>query len=91
MECHAAVRFGGIDRLRLGNTVAIGRISGHVAGRAVGMLTLVMFRVPTGLRAIIEDVVVDASARGKGIGEAMSRQAIALVRSKGAQTIDLKN
>jgi ribosomal protein S18 acetylase RimI-like enzyme len=59
------------------------------AGRIMGILTLVAFRIPTGLRAFIEDVVVDVSARGKGIGEALTREAISVARAKGARTIDL--
>jgi len=37
------------------------------AGRIVGMLTLVVFRIPTGVRAWIEDVVVDEAVRGRGV------------------------
>ena len=57
--------------------------------RAVGMLTLVIFRVPTGLRAMIEDVVVDVLARGKGVGKALTEAAIEEARMLGARTIDL--
>jgi ribosomal protein S18 acetylase RimI-like enzyme len=39
----------------------------------VGMATLVLYRVPTGLRGYIEDVIVDEKARGRGIGEALMR------------------
>jgi len=42
----------------------------------MGMLTLVLFRIPTGVRAIIEDVVVDEAYRGRGIAEALTRVAI---------------
>lgn len=66
-------------------TVLIGRVD----GRIVGTLTLVMFPIPTGLRAWIEDVVVDESARGQGIGEALSVEAIRLARAAGARTVDL--
>ena len=45
-------------------------------GRIVGSLTLVVFRIPTGVRAWIEDVVVDASARGAGVGGALNRAAL---------------
>jgi ribosomal protein S18 acetylase RimI-like enzyme len=55
----------------------------------VGILTLVLFRIPTGIRAWIEDVVVDQSAQGRGIGEALSRAAIDLARDRGARTIEL--
>ncbi|MCA2001882.1 MAG: GNAT family N-acetyltransferase [Chloroflexi bacterium] len=59
------------------------------AGRIVGALTLSVYRVPTGIRSIIEDVVVDNAARGQGIGEALMRRAIELAREKGAQNISL--
>ena len=55
----------------------------------VGALTLVLYRIPTGVRAWIEDVVVDSSARGKGIGEALSRAAIARAAADGADSVNL--
>jgi ribosomal protein S18 acetylase RimI-like enzyme len=58
-------------------------------GEIVGSLSLVLFRIPTGLRAWIEDVVVDESARGKGVGEALSRAAIDHALKAGAKTVDL--
>ena len=68
-----------------GNRLLIAR-SGE---QAVGMLTLVMFPIPTGLRAWIEDVVVDESARGQGIGAALTQEAIRLAQAVGARTVDL--
>jgi ribosomal protein S18 acetylase RimI-like enzyme len=58
-------------------------------GEIVGSLTLAMFRIPTGLRAWIEDVVVDESARGRGVGEALNQEAISRARAAGARTVDL--
>ncbi len=55
----------------------------------VGSLTLVLVRIPTGLRARIEDVVVDSSARGRGVGTLLSQAAIRLAAKAGAKTIDL--
>lgn len=55
----------------------------------VGALTLAVYRVPTGIRSVIEDVIVDGSARGQGIGEALMRRAIELAREKGAGNISL--
>ncbi len=55
----------------------------------VGSLTLALFRIPTGLRAWIEDVVVDDVARGQGLGEALTRAALARARQMGAKTVDL--
>jgi ribosomal protein S18 acetylase RimI-like enzyme len=65
-------------------------IDGDAPGAAVlGALTLVVFRIPTGVRAWIEDVVVDGEARGRGVGESLNQFALALARSKGAKTVDL--
>lgn len=58
-------------------------------GDIVGALTLAVYRVPTGIRSIIEDVVVDVSTRGTGVGEALMLQAIEIAREKGAANISL--
>lgn len=55
----------------------------------VGTLTLAIFRIPTGLRAWIEDVIVDGASRGKGIGEALVRAALEAAQGAGARTVDL--
>jgi ribosomal protein S18 acetylase RimI-like enzyme/predicted enzyme related to lactoylglutathione lyase len=57
--------------------------------RIVGTLTLVVFRTPTAVRAWIEDVVVDEAARGRGVGEALSREGIRRALARGAQTVEL--
>jgi ribosomal protein S18 acetylase RimI-like enzyme len=59
------------------------------SGVVVGTLTLALFRIPTGMRAWIEDVVVDEGARGRGVGEALSREALRLAGQAGARTVDL--
>ena len=58
-------------------------------GTILGSMTLVVFRIPTGVRAWIEDVVVDTEARGMGIGQALNEYAIQLAEQAGAKTIDL--
>lgn len=65
--------------------VLVARVDGDIAGA----LTLVVFRIPTGVRAWIEDVVVDDAARGHGVGDALNRFALDLARDKGAKTVDL--
>ena len=55
----------------------------------LGMLTLVLYRVPTGLRGWIHDVVVDESARGRGVGEALSVEALRIAESAGVLTVHL--
>ena len=57
--------------------------------KIVGTLTLAAYRVPSGVRSMIEDVVVDNSARGQGIGEALVKRAIEVAREKGVQYISL--
>jgi len=59
------------------------------SARIVGMLTLIVYRVPTGVRARIEDVVVDESARGRGVAVALIVRALELARSKGADGVAL--
>jgi len=58
-------------------------------GRVVGMLTIVLFPIPTGIRAWIEDVVVDQDARGRGVGALLTRAALELAVAHGARTVDL--
>ncbi len=58
-------------------------------GVIVGTLTLVVFAIPSGQRAWIEDVIVDANARGLGIGAALTSAAIEEGRRRGVRTIDL--
>jgi ribosomal protein S18 acetylase RimI-like enzyme len=67
------------------NTVLLARVDGEI----VGTLTLVMFPTPTGLRAWVEDVVVDNEARGGGVGAALTNEAVAIARAAGARTVDL--
>ena len=63
----------------------IARLDEHI----VGTLTLATFRIPTGVRAWIEDVVVDSAARGHGVGEALNQAAILEAHHRGAITVDL--
>jgi ribosomal protein S18 acetylase RimI-like enzyme len=70
------------------STVLLAR-DGRDKERIVGMLTLVVFRIPTGIRAWIEDVVVDEAVRGRGVGEALSQEAVRRAVASGARTIEL--
>ena len=58
-------------------------------GRIVGSMTLVLFRIPTGMRAWIEDVVVDEAANNQGIASAMNREALRIAAEHGARSVDL--
>ncbi len=55
----------------------------------VGTLTLVVFSIPTGFRAWIEDVIVDEQFRGLGVGEQLTMAAVDEARHRGARSIDL--
>jgi ribosomal protein S18 acetylase RimI-like enzyme len=61
----------------------------RVDGEIMGSLTLCMFVIPTGIRAIIEDVVVDGRARGRGVGESLSHFALERAKARGCKTVDL--
>jgi ribosomal protein S18 acetylase RimI-like enzyme len=58
-------------------------------GRIVGSLTLAFYRIPTGLKSWIEDVVVDEAASRQGIGEALNRAALDEARRRGAKDVSL--
>ena len=64
-------------------------LAARLDGKIVGFLALVMFPIPTGFRAWIEDVIVDESARGRGVGEALTTRALELAEAAGARTVDL--
>ena len=68
-----------------GSTVFVARVDGAI----VGSLTLVMYRIATGLKAWIEDVVVDEAARGHGVGEALNFAALEEARRRGAKAVSL--
>ncbi len=58
-------------------------------GTIVGSLTLVLYRIPTGVKAWIEDVVVDEAARGHGIGELLNRAALDDAKARGVKGVSL--
>jgi ribosomal protein S18 acetylase RimI-like enzyme len=58
-------------------------------GSVLGALMLLVYRIPSGLKARIDDVVVDESARGRGIGEALTREAMRLAAEAGARIVEL--
>ncbi|GLW69392.1 hypothetical protein Kpho02_16910 [Kitasatospora phosalacinea] len=66
-------------------TLLVARLDGAI----VGALALVVVPLPTGSRAHIEDVVVDAAARGHGVGAQLIDRALELATEAGARTVDL--
>ncbi|WP_406450949.1 GNAT family N-acetyltransferase [Streptomyces sp. NBC_00876] len=67
------------------NTVLVARSPEAI----VGTLTLVLSPLPSGLRARVEDVVVDSAARGRGVAALLTREALRIAREAGARTVDL--
>ena len=61
------------------------------SGTIVGTLTLVLYRIPTALMARIEDAVVDSAARGRGVGEALVREALRVATAAGARGVGLNS
>jgi ribosomal protein S18 acetylase RimI-like enzyme len=81
-----------LDHAALAQIVSAPAVSLLVArtdGLITGTLTLAMFPIPTGLRAWIEDVVVDDAARGHGAATALTQEALRIARAAGARTVDL--
>lgn len=64
-------------------------LGGFYQGHLAGMLTLVSYRTPTGLRSVIEDVVVATEFRRQGLGTQLTHVAIKNARESGARTISL--
>ncbi|MGH9166209.1 MAG: GNAT family N-acetyltransferase [Acidimicrobiales bacterium] len=70
-----------------GTHVLVARL--EAGGPIVATLTLVVFAIPTGIRAWVEDVVTDAPARGMGVAAALMEAALATAGAAGARTVDL--
>lgn len=71
-----------------GSTLLIAR-DPERQGEIIGTLCLIVYRVPTGIRSVVEDVVVDERVRRQGVGEALVRHAIGLAREAGAGGVAL--
>lgn len=77
------------DLINSGSSILfVARNKGKLS-QIVGSGCLTIYRVPTGIRAIIEDVIVDRSARGQGIGESLVQNLLNLAREKGAKGVGL--
>lgn len=57
--------------------------------KIIGSLAIALYLIPTGKKAIIEDVIVDESARGKGVASKLMDKAIEIARENGARKIEL--
>ena len=77
------------DLIRAEASILLMAVEEDQGSAAAGMLTLAVFRIPTGVRAWIEDVVVDEDSRGQGIGERLVQAAIERAKTAGAITVDL--
>lgn len=85
-------RLGALSEERLRRLLAAPAAALYVAertGRIVGTLTLAWYDAPSGRKAWIEDVVVDAAARGCGAGEALVRAAQRHAAEIGAKRVML--
>jgi GNAT superfamily N-acetyltransferase len=57
----------------------------------VGTTTVIVYTTPFWIKARLDEVVVDASARGRGVGEALVRAALDIGRERGAQVAELQS
>ena len=74
---------------RVAGSAAITLLIARSDGKISGTLSLVMFPIPTGVRAWIEDVIVDQAARGQGVGQVLTIEALRIAEEAGARTVDL--
>ena len=58
-------------------------------GQILGTLTFVLYRVASGVKGRIEDVIVDESARGQGVGETLVREGMRLANEAGVLMLEL--
>ena len=85
-------RLGALSEERLRRLLAAPAAALYVAeraGRIVGTLTLAWYDAPSGRKAWIEDVVVDAAVRGLGLGEALVRAAQRAAAAEGVERVQL--
>lgn len=71
------------------NSILFAARSGDGTGQIIGFLTLAVYSIPTGIVGWIEDVVVDAEARGQGAGEALTRAALDRAQVMCAKSVSL--
>jgi ribosomal protein S18 acetylase RimI-like enzyme len=70
------------------SVLILARIPG-ADGQIIGAATLGVFRTPSGLHAHVEDVIVDESGRGQGIGEALVNHLLQIAREMGLKGVSL--
>jgi ribosomal protein S18 acetylase RimI-like enzyme len=57
--------------------------------KIVGMISMNVVQMPTGLRSYLEDLVIDSAYRQRGAATALLQAAIDLARSSGARTLNM--
>ncbi len=72
-----------------GDTASTLIVARGADGKIIAALTVAVYRVPSGVHSIIEDVIVNESARGQGLGQALIQRAIEVAKEKGAGNISL--
>ena len=88
----AKINFSGSDlkcMIESENVVLLIARETRPGGKIIGTLTYAFYRIPTGLCFRIEDVVVDHSARGRGVGRELMQYAIRKAKAMKADKIDL--
>lgn len=68
----------------VGSDSSVLLVARNASGEIVGTATLVLFRTPVGLHARLEDLIVDQSARGQGVGQALTTDVLSRARAAGA-------
>lgn len=81
-----------LERLRrLLADPAVALLVARDGDQIVGTTTVVIYTTPFWIKARLDEVVVDAGARGKGVGEALVKAALEVGRERGAQVAELQS
>jgi GNAT superfamily N-acetyltransferase len=68
-------------------TLLVARDGDEIAGTT----TVIVYTTPFWIKARLDEVVVDESARGQGVGEALVKAALEIGRERGAQVAELQS
>jgi ribosomal protein S18 acetylase RimI-like enzyme len=61
----------------------------RAGGNIIGMISLAVVQMPSGVRSYLEDLVVDSAYRRRGVATALLEAAIDHARRSGARSLDM--
>ncbi|MGH7765622.1 MAG: GNAT family N-acetyltransferase [Candidatus Dormibacteraceae bacterium] len=91
-QLNPALDLPDMERLRrLISDPAVTLLVAKDGGEIVGTTTVIVYTTPYWIKARLDEVVVNAAARGKGVGEALVKASLEVGRRNGAQVAELQS